>query len=70
MNMNNHDVFVQIGTKKYCNVFKNQLNCTSPEVLNLSVFNFFSNCTKKKNCGYLLILNKRKAMIIVQGTHI
>ena len=69
MYMNNDDVFVQIGTKKYCKVFKNQLNCTSPEVLNLSVFSFLK-LYEKKNCGYLLILNKRKVMIIVQGTHI
>ena len=69
MYMNNHDVFVQIATKKYCKVSKSQLNCTSPEVLNLSVFNFLK-LYEKKNCGYLLILNKRKVMIIVQGTHI
>ena len=60
MYMNNHDVVVQIVTKKFCNVFKNQLNCTSQEVLNLSVFNFFSNSKKKKLC-YLLILNKKKS---------
>ena len=44
---NNHDVFVQFGTNKTCKVFKNQLNCTNPEVLNLSVFNFFK-CYEKK----------------------
>ena len=69
---NNYDVFVQFGTKKTCKVFKNQLNCTSPEVLNLPVLTF-SNCTKK-NCGYLLIIYrkkiKRKVMIIVQRTHV
>ena len=69
---NNHDVFVEFGEKKTCKVFKNQLNCTSPEVLNLQVLTF-SNCTKK-SCGYLLIIYRkkieRKVMIIVQRTHI
>ena len=38
---NNNDVFVQFGTRKACKFFKNQLNCTSPEVLNLPVSIFF-----------------------------
>ena len=56
MYTNNHDVFVQFGKNKTCKVFKNQLNCMSPEVLNLSMFNFFSNVTKKKK-SWLLIDN-------------
>ena len=54
MYTNNHDVFVQFETKKPCKVFKNQLNCTSPDVVNLPVFNVFK--LYEKYCGYLLII--------------
>ena len=52
MYTNNHDVFAQFGTKKNCKVFKNQVNCMSPEVVSLPVFNVFK--LYERNCGYLL----------------
>ena len=55
--------FVQFATKKKKNsstVFKNQLNCTSPEFLN------FLNCTKR-NWGYLLITDRKKIKRKVGG---
>ena len=54
MYTNNHDVFVQFGAKKIVRFLKNQLNCMSPEVVNLPMFNVFK--LYERNCGYLLVI--------------
>ena len=54
MYTNNHDVSCNLGQKKLVSFLKNQLDCMSPEVVNLPVFNVFK--LYERNCGYLLVI--------------